>query len=696
MSSDSGVVDAATIEKTKQQIRGLVREIAQLSRTEVEPEQYYAEVMSRIVTALAAVGGAVWTITAERQLRLDYQINLNRELLDVQSEGSRRHVRLLQQVITSGEAKLVPPMSGSGDPDAPGNPTQALLVLAPMKTHDSVEGVLEVLQRSDSQPGSQQGYLRFLVEMSDLVGDWLKSRKLRHFSGRQEMWAKIDEFSKEVHNSLDIRDTAYTIANEGRRLIECDRVSVTVTRGHKQIVEAVSGQDTMDMRSNVVTLLSRLATRVCATGEPLWYAGETKDLPPQLESALEDYVDESHTKSLAVLPLFKSDPFKEKKDDELGAETQAPYQSPHGDVIGSVIVEQIDSVQSRDLVAPRVDLVCQHSARALGNALEHNSLFLMPVWRTIGKSRWLVTARNLPKTLAVSGLILGTLLALFLIRKDFVVGADGSLEPVIHESVWVKEGGDVDQVLVDHGSEVKQGDALVVLRNIQLEQELQKVLGDLDENMTALKTIEQILSDPASRSADPSRSQADLFLQKVDLEEKIRGAIKEKAILEERMRNLTLVSPIDGRVTTWDVQNSLRDRPLNVGDSVMQIANPDEDWELEVYIRGDRMGKYERAVVDEGTTKLPVSFVLKGHPSLTFQGEVSEVQNSPTTHEQHGHSYRVKVQIDKQELQDRLSVPELNKGAEVKAKVHCGRASLAYCWFYELLDWVRIRLWGLA
>jgi hypothetical protein len=696
MSSDSGVVDAATIEKTKQQIRGLVREIAQLSRTDVEPEQYYAEVMSRIVTALAAVGGAVWTITAERQLRLDYQINLKRELLDAQSEESRRHVRLLQQVITSGEAKLVPPMSGSGDPDAPGNPTQALLVLAPMKTHDSVEGVLEVLQRSDSQPGSQQGYLRFLVEMSDLVGDWLKSRKLRHFSGRQEMWARIDEFSKEVHNSLDIRDTAYTIANEGRRLIECDRVSVSVTRGHKQVVEAISGQDTMDMRSNVVTLLSRLATRVCATGESLWYNGDAKDLPPQLESALEDYVDESHTKSLAVLPLFKSDPFKEKKDDELGAETQMPYQSPHGDVIGSVIIEQIDSVQSRDLVAPRVDLVCQHSARALGNALEHNGLFLMPLWRTIGKSRWLVTARNLPKTLIVSGLILGTLLALFLIRKDFVVGADGTLEPVTHESVWVKEGGDVGEVLVDHGFEVKQGDSLVILRNNQLEQELQKVLGDLDENMTALKTIEQILSDPASRSADPSRSQADLFLQKVDLEEKIRGAIKEKAILEERMRNLILVSPIDGRVTTWDVQNSLRDRPLNVGDSVMQIADPQGDWELEVYLRGDRMGKYEHAVVEEGTTQLPVSFVLKGHPSTTFQGHVVEVQNAPTTHEQHGHSYRMKVRIDKKELENQLSVPELNKGAEVKAKVHCGRASLAYCWFYELLDWVRIRFWGLT
>ena len=375
MSSESGVVDAATLEKTKQQIRELVQQIAHLSKSEVEPEQYYAEVMNRIVTALAAVGGAVWTITAERQLRLDYQVNLNPILLDNQAEESRRHVRLLQQVITSGEGKLVPPLSGAGDPDAPGNPTRALLVLAPMKTHDSVEGVLEVLQRPDSQPGSQQGYLRFLTQMSELVGDWLKSRKLRHFSDRQEMWGKIDHFSKEVHNSLDIKDTAYTIANEGRRLIECDRVSVTVSRGHKQIVEAISGQDTMDMRSNVVSMLCNLATRVCATGEPLWYNGSTQDLPPQIESALEDYVDESHTKSLAVLPLFKSDPFKAKKDDELGAEVESRYQSGHGDVIGSLIVEQIDSVQSRELIAPRVDLVCQHSARALGNARNTTACF---------------------------------------------------------------------------------------------------------------------------------------------------------------------------------------------------------------------------------------------------------------------------------------------------------------------------------
>ena len=159
MSSEQGSVDSATIEKTKQQIRGLVQEIAQLSRSDLEPDQYYAEVMHRIVTALAAIGGAVWTINNERQLRLDYQINLKQDLLDPQSEEAQRHVRLLQQVISSGEAKLVPPLSGAGDSESAGNPTNSLLVLAPMKSDDSVEGVLEIFQRPDSQTGSQKGYL---------------------------------------------------------------------------------------------------------------------------------------------------------------------------------------------------------------------------------------------------------------------------------------------------------------------------------------------------------------------------------------------------------------------------------------------------------------------------------------------------------------------------------------------------------
>ncbi len=690
MSSDQGSVDAATIEKTKQQIRGLVQEIAQLSRSELEPDQYYGEVMHRIVTALAAIGGAVWTINSERQLRLDYQINLSQHLLDPQSDASRRHVRLLQEVIQSGEARLVPPLSGAGDPEAPGNPTNSLLVLAPMKTVDSVEGVLEIFQRPDSQPQSQQGYKRFLIQMSELVGDWLKSRKLRHFSDRQSMMAKIDQFSREIHNSLDVRDTAYTIANEGRRLIGCDRVSVTITHGNKQVVEAISGQDVMDTRSNIVSMLRDLATRVCATGESLWYNGSMQDLPPQVESALEAYVDESHTKSLAVLPLYKSSEAKQRKADELGMEAQAKYQSERGDVIGSIIIEQIDAVQSREFVAPRADLVCQHSARALGNALEHNGLFLMPLWRTIGKSRLLVTARNLPKTLLISGAILAALIVLFFVPKEFELKAEGTLEPVNRRDVFFAANGDVSEVLVEHGAFVKKGDVLVRLKNNELQQELTKVQYELSSSQEARLAVDRGLE---KSSGGPEATT--LYATLVEYNQKINGAEKQLAILNEKINKLEVHSPIDGRIVTWDIENKLRNRPVTIGQVAMQVADPRGDWELEVYLPDNRIGHLVRAQQAAGRENLPVRFVLKSNTGETFDGVLEQVQETAGLHDVHGHSYRLRVSLDKQKLLDLLKQEELSQGTEVVAKVQCGQRSMAYCLFHELIEWVQVRMFAL-
>ena len=36
---------------------------------------------------------------------------------------------------------------------------------------------------------------------------------------------------------------------------------------------------------------------------PVWYTGDTRDLAPQVEDAVQEYVDEAHSKMIAVLPL---------------------------------------------------------------------------------------------------------------------------------------------------------------------------------------------------------------------------------------------------------------------------------------------------------------------------------------------------------------------------------------------------------
>ena len=131
-SAEQSSVSQQHLEDTKQQIRALVNEINQLSKSELGPDQYFPEVLKRIVQALAAVGGAVWTMSESRQLKLVYQQQMSGALLDAQREDAIRHKRLLDYVAGSSQPQLIPPKSGMSDERAGGNPTEHLLVIAPL------------------------------------------------------------------------------------------------------------------------------------------------------------------------------------------------------------------------------------------------------------------------------------------------------------------------------------------------------------------------------------------------------------------------------------------------------------------------------------------------------------------------------------------------------------------------------------
>ena len=282
-----------------------------------------------MVSALAAAGGAVWTLNPEGRLALQYQINIQETQLRDNQEHQAQHSRLLYKALSSSEGMLVPPYSGPGDMEQAGedtpaaNPTEFLLILGLLKTDLETIGVVEIFQRAEAGPTTQKGYLRFLMQMCELAGDFLKSHQLRHFSDRQTLWTQLEDFTRTVHASLDPRATAYTIANEGRRLVDCDRVSVAIRNGKKCKIEAISGQDVFDKRSNTVRLLGRLATAVVASGDAVWYTGDTRDLPPQVEDAVQEYVDEAHSKTVAVLPLRRPAP-PEEDDPKKREEPEPP------------------------------------------------------------------------------------------------------------------------------------------------------------------------------------------------------------------------------------------------------------------------------------------------------------------------------------------------------------------------------------
>ncbi|MCA9238479.1 MAG: HlyD family efflux transporter periplasmic adaptor subunit, partial [Planctomycetales bacterium] len=582
------------------------------------------------------------------------------------------------------------PHSGAGGEvdDLAANPTDFLLVVAPIRTDRGVDGLVEIFQRTGARPTTQRGYLRFLSQICELAGEYLKTRRLRHFATKQSLWEQLESFTTLVHRKLDSRETAYTIANEGRRLIGCDRVTVVLRKGGSYVVEAISGQDTFDNRSNQVRLLRDLARVVSRSGEDLWFDGDAANLAPQVERAVNAYVDESHTKRLAVLPLRQEDP---------QADEAQQQKTRRENLLGAVVIEQLVDGRQPEGLLQRVDVVRKHSSTALANAQDHESMFLQPLWRAIGKSRVLVTARNLPKTLLAVAAIGGVAAALALIPYDFTVVADGKLMPEVRGKVFASLDGMITEVPVQHGDPVKQGDVVARQRSIDLDAELTRLKGELATTLKELRTVE-MRRGLLDRSNTRDVQYDEVIGKQAQLEEILISLRAQSDILEEKRKLLEICSPIDGKVVTWKVKELIEGRPVLKGQRLMEIADPSQAWELEIHLPEARMGhvieRLQALQADSPDAELEVTFILATHPDEKLTGVVKEIHTSAEVEGDKGNTVRMDVAFDQEQLRRLVPDParDLKVGADVKAKIHCGRASIGYVWFHEVWEFIQSRI----
>jgi hypothetical protein len=111
----------------------------------------------------------------------------------------------------------------------------------------------------------------------------------------------------------------------------------------------------------------------------------------------------------------------------------------------------------------------------------------------------------------------------------------------------------------------------------------------------------------------------------------------------------------------------------------LEIGDLTGDWVVELDVT-DRRAGYVLKAMESHADPLLVSFVVATNPANTCEGKI--VRTAGTTHlDERGESaVRMEVAIDE------TRVAELRHGAAVVAKIDCGRRSLGYVWFHELLE----------
>ncbi len=678
------VIDPGLLEQTKNQIRKLVAEIADLAESDIQPNEFYVEFLNRAVAAVAASGGAFWMLDGRGGLRLQYQVEFAITGMMDGRVKTAPHDALLGCMLQATQAQNIPPNAViEGVPQA-FNPTDLALIIAPLMVDKQVVGLLEILMDPTRRAAQQKSTLRFVSDLCDLAATYLKNRQMRQMLSQQRLWNQLEGFTHQIHGSLDLKETSYAVVNDGKRLVGCDRLSVALKISGRTMVEAISGQEVVEQRSNLIRELTRLCKVVIRSGEDLVYTGNTDGCAPDIRDALEMYVDESGSKVVVITLLHQPEEDKGTTDNK--SRDKIPF--------GCLVAEQIgDELAPTDMHA-RTEVVSRHASTALWNSQEHHKIFLKPMLKAMGSPWRMFRGRTLAKIGAVLGAILVFVLCMAFIPCTLTIEGHGSLLPDDRHKIYAPVAGIVAAVPKDHDERVHTGDKVVVLDSKDLQKELNGLIADLQK--AELQAGSLSLQEKKLRSGQDTQELIQVQAQLAEAKITAKYAKLRIEIVEEQIESMSVRSPQDGIITTWEARKNLMGRPVEIGTELLQIAATDGDWILEVEVPDDDMGpvlaaqsQLEADIRENrkpaGTT-LPAFFVTMTDPEHRYEGYVIRIAPSAETmaeSEQYKNRHIVKVTVGfreavRQDYLARNNIKEMRPGAEVRARVDCGRTNLAY------------------
>jgi hypothetical protein len=287
----------------------------------------------------------------------------------------------------------------------------------------------------------------------------------------------------------------------------------------------------------------------------------------------------------------------------------------------------------------------------------------------------------------------------------FKMPSDGTLEPVIRHRIYAPLDAEIKKlpdyinqgVRVTGPTETRSGTVLLELRSTDLEEREVVMRAEERKILEEINSLDKQLLDTEKRMTPYERAekvgQKDVAL--IQLE-----ATQQKLDIFERYEKpkLHITSPIDGVIVSSDLRRRLTEKlPLLRTQYVMEVADLDKDWQLELQMPEKRMGyimKHKKRL-DEQEKPLRVEFWMPNKPDEKHYGTVKEIHDRAEVRTESGgaggqsnsnlNTVTIKVALDDQEsLRE-----DLMFGAECKAQINCGNRPLGYVIFWEVIVYIQ-------
>ncbi|NND98258.1 MAG: biotin/lipoyl-binding protein [Pirellulaceae bacterium] len=505
----------------------------------------------------------------------------------------------------------------------------------------------------------------------------------------------------QFHRDLDVNATSYRIANESRRLLGCDRTTILVPRGNRYVVRAISGVAVIDSRSNSVKAVEELANRAAVMSRPLEFPSD-EPLPHQIQAPLDVYLDETGVTSAIMLPLHA--PERAEDDDGLEADIGSPFDGD-GEIIAMMFLEYFSGPAPQG-IGPATALVATEAMYSLRNSIEHENVFGLRLWSSVGR---VVHSGKFPLVVGAALFSVAMFVAAAYIQVEHHVIATGSVEPTEQRRVFSSVDGVVKQIYVQDGHRVNEGDSLILLENADLESRAESLTGEIQTATRRLASIQAVRLNPGT---DPSQSSR-MALEERQLQSELKNLRAQQELIVQQQNELLITSPISGTVVGWQLDRRLSDRPITRGNLLLRIVDHSGPWSLRLHVPDYQAGPVIEALQAEDS--LPVQFAVATDPDASFAAKLNSMATAARLDEAGQHVIDAVAQVSQDDPDqspdasavnqpslasgfrppsigignpDSFDANDLRIGADVTARIACGKRSVLRSWFSDVFDFV--------
>jgi len=490
------------------------------------------------------------------------------------------------------------------------------LISCPTGNHGNYSGCLSFVVLTAEQPIESflviiqllTALLSFLIREKGSSGTSIEN-KYHHLS-------TIAAHSLEATNQ---QEALLQLNTELRTWAGCDHVVIgTPTASGRLLLSSISHISNIDQRTEQARAYQKALNECTIRKEILCYPG-ADDNAIQSSPVLKDLLNATESNQVIAFPL----------------------RATHGNIVGAILFFWTTPADRRDISAS-LNSGKDILAACLFAIQDKSSYRLGARLRDTGSTK---RSRFLKPILTIGSLLL--LFAVNFIPVPFRLNTDCLVQPVSIRFIVSRFDGILQNVLVQPGDHVEQGDVLARLdgRDIEIDQAARAA-----ELKKARKTRDHYLADGNTAAAQI----AELDGQRID---------QQLNLLQEKEKHLTLASPIDGIILTGDMKR-IEGSPVGRGQTLFEVS-PLNTMIVELAVRETHISYLEPGMM--------VTVRFDAFPETTWDGAIEKINPKSKIRENRN--------VFIAELEFENPDEKLRPGMQGKAKVDAGLKPLGWILF---------------